>query len=117
LNGAAPLTTEILQQLPNLKLIASTGPRKRIMDLGFLPESLQYFSISGRVALTGLKGYRLSRLQHDTLDKVEFDSEPIRLTFDASKGDLGSKIHSFCRCLGGISLLAEQVWLRQHQCA
>ena len=56
---------------------------------------MQYFSISGRAALTGLKGYRLSPLQHDTLDEVEFDSEPIRLTFDASKGDLGPKYTHF----------------------
>ena len=41
---------------------------------------MQYFSISGRAALTGLKGYRLSPLQHDTSDKVMATTTSMCLT-------------------------------------
>ncbi|MGY8631980.1 hypothetical protein RAD15_05735 [Bradyrhizobium sp. 14AA] len=71
------------------------------MDLGFLPPSLQYFSISGRAAWYGRKGDsnglpalsgpgRLS-----SASAVEFNSEPIRLTFDASKAMMGPKYSHF----------------------
>jgi hypothetical protein len=63
------------------------------MDLGFLPESIRYFSISGRAALYGNKGTENNPLPFmapgNINTVVEFNSEPIRLTFDASRGDLG----------------------------
>jgi hypothetical protein len=71
------------------------------MDLGFLPPDMQYFAISGRAAWYGAKGDanglpansgpgRLS-----TATKVEFNGEPIRLTFDASKAVMGPKYSHF----------------------
>ncbi len=71
------------------------------MDLGFLPPSLQYFSISGRAAWYGPKGDSNSlpafsgtgRFSNAT--KTEFNSEPIRLTFDASKAIWGPKYGHF----------------------
>jgi hypothetical protein len=67
------------------------------MDLGFLPESMQYFSISGRAGWYGPKGDAnglpaLSGVGNmSTATKVEFNSEPIRLTLDASKAVAGAK--------------------------
>jgi hypothetical protein len=71
------------------------------MDLGFLPPSMQYFAISGRAAWYGPKGDANSlpalsgpgRLS--TATKTEFNSEPIRLTFDASKAVWGPKYAQF----------------------
>jgi hypothetical protein len=71
------------------------------MDLGFLPENFQFFSISGRLAWYGPKGDSNSlpalsgpgRLS--TASKTEFNSEPIRLTFDASKAFVGPKYSHF----------------------
>src|SRR6202011_3507761 len=57
------------------------------MDLGFLPPNLQLFSVSGRAAWYGSKGNQNSPLgiaSGGTATKVELNSEPIRLTFDAS---------------------------------
>src|SRR6201994_1284918 len=58
------------------------------MDLGFLPESVQYFSISGRLAWYGKKGTENNPLPlapPGTVNTaVEFNAEPIRLTMDAS---------------------------------
>jgi hypothetical protein len=71
------------------------------MDLGFLPPSVQYFSISGRAAWYGKKGDQNEPLPglgvgvFSTATKVEFNSEPIRLTFDASKALLGPKYSHF----------------------
>jgi hypothetical protein len=68
------------------------------MDLGFLPESMQYFAISGRAAWIGLKGNQnepLGLAGGGTPTKVEFNSEPIRLTFDASKAIWGAKYSHF----------------------
>lgn len=71
------------------------------MDLGFLPENMQYFSISGRAAWYGPKGYAnslpaLSGVgRFSTKTKTEFNSEPIRLTFDASKAMMGPKYAHF----------------------
>ncbi|MCK1305800.1 hypothetical protein [Bradyrhizobium sp. 45] len=71
------------------------------MDLGFLPPSLQYFSISGRAAWYGPKGDANGLPAFSgsgplsTATKVEFNSEPIRLTFDASKAALGEKYTHF----------------------
>src|SRR3954470_6058856 len=61
------------------------------MDLGFLPESIQFFSISGRAAWYGPKGdsnslpFLSGPGRFSTASKTEFNGEPIRLTFDASK--------------------------------
>ena len=68
------------------------------MDLGFLPPNLQYFSISGRAAWYGPKGNQnepLGVLAGGTATKTEFNSEPIRLTFDASKAIWGPKYGHF----------------------
>jgi len=71
------------------------------MNLGFLPPNMQYFSISGRAAWYGPKGDANSlpatsgtgRFSNAT--KTEFNSEPIRLTFDASKAIWGPKYAHF----------------------
>ncbi|WP_234685022.1 hypothetical protein [Bradyrhizobium monzae] len=71
------------------------------MDLGFLPESIRYFAISGRVSVTGAKGdintlpalSGVGRFSNAT--KIELNSEPIRLTFDASKAFIGPKYSHF----------------------
>ena len=71
------------------------------MDLGFLPENMQFFSISGRLAWYGPKGDAnglpafsgVGRFSNAT--KTEFNSEPIRLTFDASKAVMGPKYSHF----------------------
>lgn len=71
------------------------------MDLGFLPESMQFFSISGRAGWYGPKGSAtgLPALsgpgRFSTATKIEFNSEPIRLTFDASKAFYGAKYSHF----------------------
>ena len=44
-----------------------------------------------------------------TATKTEFNSEPIRLTFDASKAVYGAEVLALRRPLGRLSLLAEQV--------
>jgi hypothetical protein len=60
------------------------------MDLGFLPPSLDYFAISGRVGFYGPKGGENGQIA-GTATKMEINSEPIRLTFDASKAIWGPK--------------------------
>jgi len=71
------------------------------MDLGFLPESVRYFAISGRVSMTGAKGDintlpALSGVgRFSTNSKIELNSEPIRLTFDAGKAFIGPKYSHF----------------------
>ncbi|TYL89763.1 hypothetical protein FXB40_34640 [Bradyrhizobium rifense] len=70
------------------------------MDLGFLPENMQYFSISGRMAWYGRKGTDTEGLPYNPANnvyntKVEFNSEPIRLTMDASKAIWGPKYSHF----------------------
>src|SRR6266481_2762682 len=71
------------------------------MDLGFLPENMQYFSISGRAGWYGPKGDQNSPLvgtgvgRFSTASKTELNSEPIRLTFDASKAFAGPKYSHF----------------------
>jgi hypothetical protein len=68
------------------------------MDLGFLPPNLQLFSLSGRAAWYGPKGNQNAPLgiaSGGTATKVEFNSEPIRLTFDASKAVWGEKYTHF----------------------
>src|SRR5580698_7580308 len=54
------------------------------MYLGFLPENMQYFSISGRAGFYGPKGDSNAPLSTNSPSKTEINSEPIRLTFDAS---------------------------------
>jgi hypothetical protein len=67
------------------------------MDLGFLPESMQYFAISGRAAWYGPKGNQNAPLGivSGANTVTEFNSEPIRLTFDASKAFWGPKYSQF----------------------
>jgi len=68
------------------------------MDLGFLPENMQYFAISGRAGFYGPKGNQnepLGVLGGGTSTKTEINSEPIRLTFDASKAIWGAKYSQF----------------------
>ncbi|MBC9876419.1 hypothetical protein G8O24_03545 [Bradyrhizobium sp. INPA01-394B] len=71
------------------------------MDLGFLPPNMQFWSISGRAGWYGPKGDSnglpalsgIGRLS--TASKTELNSEPIRLTFDASKAVWGDKYSHF----------------------
>jgi hypothetical protein len=68
------------------------------MDLGFMPENMQFFSISGRAAWYGPKGNQnapLGLASFGVPTKTEFNSEPIRLTFDASKVFWGAKYSHF----------------------
>jgi len=66
------------------------------MDLGFLPPSMDFFSISGRMGWYGTKGTDTQPLPFDPANgvyntSVEFNSEPIRLTYDGSKAMWGAK--------------------------
>jgi len=61
------------------------------MDLGFLPQNLQYFAISGRAGFYGPKGNENAPLNNGTPTAMEINSEPIRLTFDAGKLIWGAK--------------------------
>jgi hypothetical protein len=71
------------------------------MDLGFLPPNMQFWSISGRAGWYGPKGDSngLPALSgtgiFSTTSKTELNSEPIRLTFDASKAVWGDKYSHF----------------------
>jgi hypothetical protein len=71
------------------------------MDLGFLPEDMRYFSISGRAGWYGPKGDNSAPLvfngtgSNSTATKIELNSEPIRLTFDAGKALWGEKRSHF----------------------
>lgn len=68
------------------------------MDLGFLPENLQYFAISGRAGFYGPKGsgaYGSYTLPDSNKTKMEINSEPIRLTMDTSKLIWGPKYSHF----------------------
>jgi hypothetical protein len=71
------------------------------MDLNFLPENMQYFAISGRAGFYGPKGNENAPLvtggngNPGTATKTEINSEPIRLTFDASKAIWGAKYSQF----------------------
>jgi hypothetical protein len=68
------------------------------MDLGFLPENMHYFAISGRLGWYGAKGPEnspLTGIPGGAQTVTEFNSEPIRLTFDASKLAWGAKYSHF----------------------
>ena len=65
------------------------------MDLGFIPEGYQFFSISGRAGFYGPKGDSNAPLVNIMPSKTEINSEPIRLTFDASKAIMGPKYSHF----------------------
>jgi hypothetical protein len=71
------------------------------MDLGFLPENMQYFAISGRAGFYGPKGNENAPEvtgalgNAGTATKTEINSEPIRLTFDLSKAVWGPKYAQF----------------------
>jgi len=64
------------------------------MDLGFLPPNMQFFSISGRAGWYGEKGNENQPLP-GVKTAIELNSEPIRLTFDASKAFMGDKYSHF----------------------
>jgi hypothetical protein len=62
------------------------------MDLGFLPESIRYFAISGRAAIRGPKGSENNPLPLSATNlptTIQYNTEPIRLTFDAGKAFWG----------------------------
>lgn len=61
------------------------------LPLGFLPESMQFWMISGRAGWYGPKGplKGIAGFEHT---KTEINAEPIRLTFDASKAIWGPKL-------------------------
>ena len=64
------------------------------MDLGFLPQNMQFWSISGRAAWYGPKGPGTN--VPGTLNRtIELNSEPIRLTLDASKAVWGAQYSHF----------------------
>jgi hypothetical protein len=65
------------------------------MDLGFLPPDWTFFSISGRAGWYGPKGDSNQPLTGIMPSKTELNSEPIRLTFDASKAFWGAKYTHF----------------------
>jgi len=71
------------------------------MDLGFIPQDWQFWSISGRAAWYGPKGdanglpLQSGPGVFSTATKTELNSEPIRLTFDASKAFMGAKYTHF----------------------
>jgi hypothetical protein len=65
------------------------------MDLGFLPPDIQFFAISGRAGWYGPKGDSNAPLTGIMPSKTELNSEPIRLTFDASKAVWGAKYTHF----------------------
>src|ERR1700692_1415135 len=65
------------------------------MDLGFLPPDMQFFAISGRAGWYGPKGDSNAPLTGIMPSKTEINSEPIRLTFDASKAFWGAKYTHF----------------------
>lgn len=68
------------------------------MELGFLPESLRYFALSGHLGIYGPKGtgaYGSYTLPPAMKTATEFDLEPLRLTFDVSKALWGQKYSGF----------------------
>ncbi len=70
------------------------------MDLGFLPENMQYFVDQRPCWLLRTEGrperIRFGSPAHGTsTPTVEFNSEPIRLTFDACKAIWGPKYSHF----------------------
>ena len=77
------------------------------MDLGFLPPEAQFFAISGRAGWYGPKGdsnnlpfvsaasVAVNGPVGSNATKTELNSEPIRLTFDASKAFMGPKYSQF----------------------
>jgi hypothetical protein len=60
------------------------------MDLGFLPESIRYFSVSGRAGFYGPKG-PFQGIAGQESTKIEINTEPVRLTFDAGRAFLGKR--------------------------
>jgi hypothetical protein len=64
------------------------------MELGFLPSAINYFAVSGRAGFYGPKGTG-GNTTVGANTKTEINSEPIRLTFDASKAFVGPKYSHF----------------------
>jgi hypothetical protein len=68
------------------------------MDLGFLPETMRYWAVSGRATWVGTKGNQDSPLgaaSGEANTAVSLDSEPIRFTFDAGKAIWGQSRSHF----------------------
>jgi hypothetical protein len=66
------------------------------MDLGFLPESMRYFAISGRANLIGPRGPEKGiGVPASVPTVIEYNTEPVRLTFDASKAAFGARYSHF----------------------
>jgi hypothetical protein len=65
------------------------------MDLGFLPQNMQFWSISGRASLIGPKGNQNAPISTGAATAVSLDAEPLRLTLDASKVFWGPKYSHF----------------------
>ena len=68
------------------------------MDLGFLPLRMQYYSISSRASFYGPKGNQYAPLgiaSGGRATKLEINTEPIRLTFDAGKAFAGPTYSHF----------------------
>ena len=67
------------------------------MELGFLPQAINYFAVSGRAGFYGPKGTGAPTgiVSPTNGTAMEINSEPIRLTFDASKAFVGPKYSHF----------------------
>jgi len=76
------------------------------MDLGFLPESMRYFAVSGRASLIGPKGNSNAPLgiAGGGIATVSELNDGRR-----EQGDMGGDPLAFRRRVGCLSLLAEQV--------
>lgn len=84
--------------LPNCRLDGNAyfQPTWRIetnynLPLGFLPENMQFWMISGRLTVNGHKGPRGDKATNEPY-ATEWNAEPIRLTFDAGKALWGPKM-------------------------
>jgi hypothetical protein len=109
-NSFAQCNSGFSGPIPGVSCLADGNTRYRptwavetnyYMDLGFLPVNMQYFSISGRAGWYGKKGSDTETLpalgvaNNVFNTAVEFNSEPIRLTLDASKAIWGAKYSHF----------------------
>src|ERR1700722_10796970 len=68
------------------------------MDLGFLPENMQYFAISGRAGFYGPKGNQNAPLGvagGGTQTRTEINTQTVPLTFDLIKALWGKKYSQF----------------------
>jgi hypothetical protein len=93
------------------------------MDLGFLPESMRYFALSGRAAWYGPRGNSAAPLPNTGVGRfsnntvVEWNTEPIRLTFDASKAMWGAKYSHFLEFWVAYRYRLNKFGLKRRRCA